>query len=123
MTRTGFLVRQVGVALSTTSEQLSFLSSEMIRAIPRFTGSDHGVEDGQKFAHASDDRDLLRFADSNETVVETLDNLVETNGSQRGHVQMAPYLPSATENGAFAAHLTGISVERGDTDQGADLPA
>lgn len=30
--------------------------------VPRFSGSDHGIEDGQELAHASDDGDFLGFS-------------------------------------------------------------
>ena len=37
------------------NKQLSFESSGMKRIVPGFAGSDHGIEDGQEFAHAGDE--------------------------------------------------------------------
>jgi len=48
--------------------------------VPGFTGSDHGVEDGQELAHAGDDGDLFGFAGGDEAVVELLDDGIESDG-------------------------------------------
>jgi len=95
----------------------------MKRIVPGFTGSDHGVEDGQELAHASDDGDFFGFAGGDEAIVELLDDDVEADRSQGGHVEAAPYLPAPAEDGPFAAHLAGIAIERRNADQGADLAA
>ena len=99
-------------------KQLSFESSGMNRIVPIFTGSDHGVEDGQKLAHASDDSDLFGFSDADEAIVEVLDDAVESNCGQGGHVKTAPHLPATAENCAFAAHLPRVAIEGRDADQG-----
>ena len=104
-------------------EQLSFESSGMKRIVPGFTCSEHGVEDGQEFAHASDDGDLFGLAGGNEAIVELLDDDVEADGSQGGHVKATPYLSAPAEDGPFAAHLAGIAIEGRNADQGADFAA
>ena len=104
-------------------EQLSFESSEMKRIVPRFSGFDHGIEDGQELAHASDDGDLFGFSGSDEAVVELFDDGIETDGCQGGHIEAPSHLPTTTEDGALAAHLSGIAVEGRHADQGADFAA
>ncbi len=41
----------------------------MKRILPGLTGSEHGIEDRQKLAHAGDDGKLFRFAGGDEAVV------------------------------------------------------
>jgi hypothetical protein len=45
------------------------------------------------------------------------------NGCQRRHVEAPADLCASAEDGALAAHTTGIAIERGYTDQGGDFPA
>src|SRR5512144_964089 len=91
--------------------------------VPGFSGSDHGVEDGQELAHASDDGDLLGFAGENQAIVESADHRVEADGGQCRHVEAASDLSAPAEDGALAAHLAGVAIERGNADEGTDFPA
>src|SRR6187397_109862 len=68
-------------------KQLSFVSSEMKGFVPLFSGSDHGIQDRQEFAHAGDDRDLLRLVGSDQSLVETLDDAVVAHGNDGRHIQ------------------------------------
>ena len=91
--------------------------------VPRFSGPDHGIEDGQELAHASDDGDLLRLADGNETLVEMFDDGVEADSHQGCHVEASAYLAAPAEDGPLSPHLSRVAIEGSNTYQGADFPA
>ena len=57
----------------------------MKRIVPGFSSSDHGIEDGEELAHASDDGDLSGLSRGDEALVELLDGGVEVDGHQRRH--------------------------------------
>ena len=75
----------------------------MKRIVPGFGGSDHGIEDGQEFAHAGDDGNLFGFACGDEAVVELLDDGVESDGRERCHVESAAHLPASAEDGVVTS--------------------
>jgi len=75
----------------------------MKRILPGLTGSEHGIEDRQKLAHAGDDGKLFRFAGGDEAVVELLD-------SNRSHPPAL--LPPAPWQGVDSSSTT-VLVARG----------
>src|SRR6185436_9660604 len=93
-------------------KQLSFVSSEMKGFVPLFSGSDHGIQDRQEFAHAGDDRDFLRLAGSEQSLVETLDDAVVAHGNDGRHIQRAADLGATAKDHTFATHLARVAIER-----------
>src|SRR6218665_1827071 len=61
-------------------KQPSCKSTRMERLIPRFTASDHCVENGQQLAHASHESDLLGFAHGKQSLGEGFDDRVVARG-------------------------------------------
>jgi hypothetical protein len=84
---------------------------------------DHRIEDGQELAHGGDESDLLALAGPQESEVEPANDGVETRGDQRGHVQSAAHGGPSAPDVSGAREGAAVAVERGDPDQGGDLPA
>ena len=69
---------------------------------PRGVVFEHGVEYDQQFAHARDERHLLRFTGCQQPLVEILDSRVMAAGYQRSHVEDGPHPGASAPDGAFA---------------------
>src|SRR6218665_2408324 len=76
-------------------KQPSWKSTRMERLIPRFTASDHCVENGQQLAHASHESDLLGFAHGKQSLGEGFDDRVVARGHQHYHEQNPANIPLA----------------------------
>lgn len=81
----------------------------------------HGVEDGQELAHAGDHHHFEGFSGVGETPGEALDLRIMGTRGQGGHVQTGAHGVSPAGDGAFAGHASGVVVEGGHADEGADL--
>ncbi len=96
---------------------------------PGFLGSDHGIENGEQFAHGRDEGDLLGFAQCTQVKVKLADHGVVPGRGQGGHVQGGAHLGAASPahyvgpRCAGASELATVAVERGDADEGRDLAA
>ena len=71
--------------------------------------------------HTRDDDLLGRFSGVFESCSEGLDQRVASQRGDGGHVQNAANARPTAANGAFALETSGVSVERGDADQGGQL--
>ena len=81
--------------------------------VPAFVISNHHIDDGQEFAHASDDGHLLKFVSSDEPLIESFDNGIAANGSQGGHVELGPDLSSAGKDVTRTTLFTTVTIEWG----------
>jgi len=95
----------------------------MSSVAPARLGADHGVEDGQELAHASDQRHLGQLARGEQMLVMRLDGGVMDGGGQSGHVERAAHLEATTGDATPAVSDTGIVGDGRHTDQSADLAA
>ena len=64
----------------------SFQQGEMVFD-PWFLGLDHGIENGEQFAHGRDEGDLLRSVQCTQVQVRLADHRVVRGGGQGGLVQ------------------------------------
>lgn len=91
----------------------------MKRIVSRGVGSHHGVQHGQRLAHAGGQGDLGQFANSNQALVEDLDGGVVPSDGQAGMYNAANleapalYVPSAVA-GARVVGRRCHADERGD---------
>ena len=69
---------------------------------PRGAVFGHGVEYDQQFAHARDERYLLRLAGCQQPSVEVSDSKVVAGGYQPSHVEDGPHPRASAPDGAFA---------------------
>ena len=104
----------------------SFQQGEMVFD-PWFLGFDHGIENGEQFAHGCDEGDLFGFAYCAHRCRYNL----RITGLYRVAVKVAMYRavrtcarpppPTTWVPGALASELAPGAVERGDADEGRDL--
>src|SRR5215203_526566 len=106
-----------------TAEQLCWESSRdwLSFDIPEFVFTDHDINDGQKFAHAGNNGNLLEFVLSEESLIERLEHRIEANRSQGSHIELAAHLGAATPDVARTTLLATITIERSHADQLRDL--
>ena len=90
---------------------------------PRGAVFEHGVEYDQQFAHARDERHLLRLAGCQQLLVEVADDRVVTAGYHRSHIQGGSYSGAPAPDGPFAPQGAAIAVEGSHSHQGGYLPA
>src|SRR5665213_2702248 len=82
-----------------------------------------GIEDGGELAHAGDEGDLCRLSVVAQATVELLDGRVVTDCAEGGEVEDVSDLHAAAGDGAIAAALAAVVIDRGDSDQGSGLMA
>jgi len=108
-------------------QQLSFSSSDfcfqMDRIIPRGIVFDHGIEDAQQFAHASNQCNLLGLTSSQQALVEHAHHRVVTRSHQRGHVQGRSQCRTPTTDAPLTFEPTRVMVIGCHPHQRADLSA
>lgn len=78
---------------------------------------DHGIENGEQLAHASDQGDFERFTVGPQAFVEIANHGVAPGGDQRRYVQSAANRSSPTPNGASAFECAAVAIEGGQTRQ------
>ena len=118
-------------ALYSHPEQLCWMSSlQGGRMVfdPGFPGFDHGIENGEQFAHGCDEGDLFGFADCAQAPVESADHrvvavAVKVAMYRAGRTWARPPPPTTWVPGALASELATVAVERGHADEGGDLAA
>ena len=114
------------LAVDPRPEQLCWMSSlqrEQMVFDPGFLGLDHGIENGEQFAHGRDEGDFFGFADCAQVPVQLADHRVVPGGGQSGHVQGRAHLCTASPHSALASELATVAVERGHAHEGGDLAA
>lgn len=89
--------------------------------IPWGVVSDHEVEDGEEFAHGGDEGGHLGFALGLQAQVERADRGVVPGGDEGGHVEGLSDMSASAAGGAFAAHESGVAVDRRHADDSGDL--
>src|SRR5215210_6502071 len=88
--------------------------------IPVGAGAEHDVEDGEEFADAGDDGDLVELAGGDEAVVEGAHGRIEADGGAGGHPEAGADGGAATGAAALATRGATSAIERSDTDEGGD---
>ena len=88
---------------------------------PRAIGFEHGVEDGEHFAHAGDDYDFEWFMGLSESLGEGFDGVVGSHGGDGGHVESVSDLCSSASDTAGTSMCAAIYIEWRDAYQGSDL--
>ena len=83
--------------------------------------SDDGVADGQQFAHAGNEGDLLAFACGDEPLIQRTDDGVVAHGGTGGHVQHRAHRSATTPDAARAFPLAAVTIERRHTHQRGEL--
>jgi hypothetical protein len=106
-----------------TAEQLCWKSSRnwLSFDIPEFVFTNHHINDGEKFSHAGDDSNLLKFVPIDEPLIKSLEHRIGTNGREGRHVKLAAYLGAATPDVTSSTLLATITIERSHADQLRDL--
>ena len=106
-----------------TTEQLCWKSSRnwLSFDIPEFVFTDHDINDGQKFAHAGNNGNLLEFVLSEEPLIERLEHRIEASRRQGSHIELAAHLGAATPDVPGTTLLATITIERSHADQLRDL--
>lgn len=79
--------------------------------MPSRVGARHGVENGQQFSHAGDERQFLRLAGSNESLLERRDDNVMFARHQRAHAQHRAYRRSSPLPKASPAHRARVATQ------------
>ena len=99
------------------------MSSGLMRKSFRPTGFvfDHGIKNGEKFMHASDQSEFGRLPFGFESFVEVFNDGVKTSGAQCRHEQSASYRSSAPPDSATAFESAAVMWEGSDADQSGDL--
>jgi len=92
-----------------------------LMGLPRRPVFQHGIEDGQQFPHARDERDFLGFAGGAEPLIETPNHGIEAGRHDRSHVECHPHLGTPTPHRASASQGPAIPIQRGHADEGGDL--
>ena len=77
---------------------------------PRFLGFDHGIENGEQFAHGCDEGDLLRFAQRTQVPVKLADRRFVPGGGQGGHVQGRAHLCTASPTHYVGPRCAGLGT-------------
>jgi len=52
----------------------------------------------------------VRFSCSDEALIKTLDNLIETDSRQGSHLEHPAHIGPTTESGALATHLSSFAI-------------
>ena len=89
-----------------------------MRTPPNSVIPHQGVEDGEQLSHARYQSNLLWLASQKQPLVKLLDDGIVSSGDQGAHVEGCSDRSPATPHLPFAAPLTGVPIEGGDTDQG-----
>src|SRR5512144_230583 len=82
---------------------------------------DHSVENGQQFAHASDQGDLGCFTRVTQSFVEDPHDRIMSARDQGCHVEDCPYAGSAAPDSSTTSQGTTIPIERCYADQRCNL--
>ena len=78
---------------------------------------EHGVEHGQQFPHAGDERHLLGFAHSTQALIERLDCRVVPCRHDGRHIQGGPDLCASAPYHPFPVQRAAVTIERGHADK------
>ena len=89
--------------------------------MPGLSFAEHGVEDGEHFSHAGDERDFLWFAGREQLLVVGEDHGVVARGDEGGHVERPPHAGSAADDHAAATQRAAISIHGRDADERGEL--
>ena len=81
----------------------------------------HRIKNREQLAHASDQRDLEKFAVSSQPFIEVSDHAVASGSDQRSHVQRTTHWSSAAPNRAPTFEGTAVAGERSQAGQSRDL--
>lgn len=82
---------------------------------------DHGIENSEQLAHASDQGDFEQFAVSFEPFVKGSNHGIASGGDQGGHVKSAAHRGSTTPDGAPAFEGATVAIEGGDASESGNL--
>ena len=83
--------------------------------------SNHEIEDGYQFSHASDDGDFGWLAVGAELLITSLDLVVPAHRHDGCHVDRFADDPAASMNGSFAMLLPTVVGNRRDSDKLGDF--
>ena len=75
---------------------------------PGFPGFNHGIDNGEQFAHGRDEGDFLGFADCALVPVRLADHRVVAGGGQGGHVQGRAHLGAAAPTHYLGPRCAGL---------------
>jgi hypothetical protein len=81
----------------------------------------HRIKNREQLAHASDQRDIEKFAVSSQPFIEVSDHAVASGSDQRSHVQLTTHWSSAAPNRAATFEGTAVAGERSQAGQSRDL--
>src|SRR3989304_5255719 len=81
----------------------------------------HGIQDGQKLAHAGGERYLRGLAGGQQALVEGADDRVEAGGNQGALVERLPHSRPTAPDHAFTPVSAAVPIQGGDADEGGDL--
>ena len=93
------------------------------RALPWCLRPDDCIEDAEEASHAGDEGDLLGASAFDQALVMLADDRVPPDRGERCHVQSIANVDPATGDGSLAAHLSGVAIDRCDTDESSDTTA
>ena len=87
----------------------------------RFEVTDHGIEDGKEFVHASDESDFFLLTALEQRLVKGMDEKIRPGSGDSSHVEDLANGSAPTFDTAWTAPFTAVVVEGGNPDQGSDL--
>ena len=99
------------------------ISRTHLLGIPFLVSGDHGIEDRQQFSHRGDDGGHFGFSSLQESLVEVSNSRVKSYGTEGGHKESGPQVPSPSARHAFASVGSTVTIDRCDPNQGRDLTA
>ena len=91
--------------------------------VPLGIGSDHRVEDNEKFSHAGNEDHFGEFALSFQSISKLTNHWVVPASRQGRHVQYTSYSATPAKDRSFTSELPAVPVERRDANQCRDLLA
>src|SRR5688572_24350854 len=92
-----------------------------IEFCPGSTMFNHCIQNGQEFAHTSDQGHLWALTGGSQSVVKSANSRIMSACYQGSHVKTGPYRGAPAPDAAVAFKLTAVPVKRGDSHQGRDL--
>ena len=81
----------------------------------------HGIENHEELAHASDERGLGVLTIGTQPQIESSDGGIAANARYRCHIEDAPDLGASTPDATAAAHVSTVAVKWREPGQRGDL--
>src|SRR6516162_523681 len=91
--------------------------------IPRFMGAKHGIENGEKFAHARRNGDFLKLTGGDQSLMKVTNHGVMSDSGQCGHIESRSNIGATTLNVTPAPVTASVLIEGCHAHECGDLVA